>query len=441
MKANEAMSQNSRTIAPLRVAENRVTGTSELGRPLVVYQIGNREASLRILVISGQHGDERFGRMATVMLMNLAQSQLNLSNISLAICPDANPDGSASNTRENALGVDLNRDHQRLESRENRALHRYVRAFGPHLIIDVHNFPPRRKHLLSRRWILDQDVFLDIPTHPAIRTPLTSDERTSIFRHVQRELRPLGFSSGRYVLLRSSGKVRHSTLDLRDARNGLALRYGTMTVLLEGRQPSNDELRNGRIEVVQAQFRALVSIIRWAQLHREGLTSRPTASGRPDTLPVRFRYRPPFERVEILVRNSVTGRRHTVMLTGYKTRLDVTRTIELPSAYAVPASNKDTIKILLRQGFHFFPARYNGTIPVEVSVPLSHSTVHPSKKGTKNRREMRNLDGYAIFPVDQNGGLVLGLFLESGSAFSLRRYDDLHLAESGGVYPILRIPR
>ncbi len=438
------MPRISQTAATARAGKVRlVIGASELGRPLLVYQVGKKEAPLRVMVVAGQHGDERLGRVAALMLLDLAQSELDLSNVSLAVYPNANPDGSASGTRRNAFGIDLNRDHQRLESRENRALHDYVKVFAPHLLVDVHNYPPRRKHLLARDWVLDQDVFLDVPTHPAIRSPLSLAERNTLFAHVQGELAPFGFSSGRYVLPRRSGKVRHSTLDLRDARNGLALRHGVMTVLVEGRQPSKDELGNGRIEALQAQFRALVSVIRWAQTHRDGLASHSTAPELPDVLPVRFRYRPPDEDVEMAVRISSTGRKHRVVVGGYRSRLEITHTIDLPSAYAVPNSNEKATEILRRQGFRFAaPARRQGMIPVEVSVPLASSVVHPSKRTRYAlRREERDLGGYTIFPVDQTGGRALALFLEPESPFSLRRYDDLNLVDSRGEFPVFRIPR
>lgn len=444
MEATDTTTRTSQTVSTTNARGGRLAiGTSELGRPLTVYLAGDKEAPLRVMVVAGQHGDERIGRAAAFMLVNLARNTPTLANVSLAVYPNANPDGSASDKRKNAFGIDLNRDHQRLESRENRALHDYVRAFAPHLLVDVHNYPPRRKHLLARHWVLDQDVFLDIPTHPAIAAPLSPAEQNTLFGRVQGELTPFGFSSGRYVLLRRSGRVRHSTLDLRDARNGLALRYGMMTVLLEGRQPSKSDLRKGRVEGLQAQFKALVSIIRWAWSNREGLTSRSASPELPHALPVRSRYRPPDEDVEMVVRNSSTGRRHRVAVGGYRSRLEVIHTVDLPSAYAVPNTKGKVTEILRRQGFHFAaPSQKRGRTPVEVSVPLISSMVRPSKR-TKYalRREERDLGDYTIFPVYRTGGRALALFLEPESPFSLRRYDDLNLAGSREEYPIFRIPR
>src|SRR5207302_1080938 len=91
---------------------------------------------------------------------------------------ELNPDGIVQGTRRNAHGIDLNRDHVRLAGSETRALHQFVRTWRPHLVLDVHDFPPRRRHLLARQLVYCQDVFLDVPTHPAAQHGLAGVART-----------------------------------------------------------------------------------------------------------------------------------------------------------------------------------------------------------------------------------------------------------------------
>ncbi|TAG10201.1 MAG: DUF2817 domain-containing protein [Verrucomicrobia bacterium] len=72
----------------------------------------------RIYLSSGIHGDEPAGPLALLELMRNGFFQ---TNIDWRICPLLNPSGLASNTRENADGMDLNRDYLIHRSKETQA--------------------------------------------------------------------------------------------------------------------------------------------------------------------------------------------------------------------------------------------------------------------------------------------------------------------------------
>ena len=61
------------------------------------------------------------------------------------------------------------------------------------------------------------------------------------------------------------GRVRHSTPDVVDARNALALRYRLPTVLVEGRRWSRGDPPTAKAHVLVGMERALSLIVRWAQ--------------------------------------------------------------------------------------------------------------------------------------------------------------------------------
>ncbi len=436
-------------------------GRSELGRPLVVHQIGEGNAHFRVLVLAGQHGDERIARQAALKLIDsIKSSMVDLSDIFISIIPDCNPDGAASNTRMNAKGIDLNRDHQRLQSTEIQALHAFVRSFKPHLIEDAHNYQPRRRHLLSRNLIMDHDVFIDVPSHPAAPLLTNEEDFHSMLTSVQSDLRSKGFTCDRYVLLRQSGRVRHSTLDLRDARNGLSLRYSCFVALIEGKTSHKKNRENGEDRIVNAEHDAMISIIRWGQKHSDLFSISSSSSpghyrsdnrSFPSRIPIRFRYESFSETLEMTFVNSVSGKREMARLEHFASKPRITETVQLPLAYAVMKEKIGVIEILQRHGFGFTRSRSKDEKEVEafkLTPPEKNNvTIRTGKPKKLSRRFAlsavrcrRSLYGYVIFPSsNQEGGIALALFLEPNSKYFLGRYEDLGLDAISGESPIMRV--
>lgn len=102
-------------------------GMSIEGRDINMLSIGKGETS--VLLWSQMHGNESTATMALFDIFNLFESgdfndfKENLFNkLTIHFVPMLNPDGAESFTRRNALGVDLNRDAQRLQSSEAQIL-------------------------------------------------------------------------------------------------------------------------------------------------------------------------------------------------------------------------------------------------------------------------------------------------------------------------------
>lgn len=81
-------------------------GTSVQGRPITMYQRLTPRARASVLVIAAIHGDER-GIAPAALGLGAVEAPLD---VDLHLVPIANPDGWAAGTRENANGVDLNRN-------------------------------------------------------------------------------------------------------------------------------------------------------------------------------------------------------------------------------------------------------------------------------------------------------------------------------------------
>ena len=87
-------------------AKRLVLGTSVQGRPIVAWTFGSDRARRKVLVVGCIHGDECAG-LAIVSALRHARVP---NGVQLWVVPEMNPDGTAADTRQNAHGVDLNRN-------------------------------------------------------------------------------------------------------------------------------------------------------------------------------------------------------------------------------------------------------------------------------------------------------------------------------------------
>jgi murein peptide amidase A len=81
-------------------------GRSVRGSPIVAFERGNPSSPRKVLVVGCIHGTECAG-ITVVQLLARAEPPRNAD---LWLVPNLNPDGYAAHTRQNAHGVDLNRN-------------------------------------------------------------------------------------------------------------------------------------------------------------------------------------------------------------------------------------------------------------------------------------------------------------------------------------------
>jgi len=422
-------------------------GHSEEGRPIPVLYAGGEAASLRILIVAGQHGDECRGRQAVTQFVERGQVPQDPSGpVGIAVVPDANPDGTAQRIRTNARGVDLNRDHLRLAAAETRALHQFVRTWRPHLVVDVHDFPPRRRHMLAQQLVYCHDVFLDVPTHPVARHPALGPKGTRLLQPVLGALNAAGYRSARYTRITRSGRVRHSTPDVVDARNGLALRYGLATVLVETRGPSRRDGPTAEPHVVAGVEQALGLIVRWAQEHHASLTAAHPRSPVDDCVPVRTRYRQADRPCKLAFADPHSGVIRTVVLPGrFTPHLEATWRVRLPRAYAVPRDRAALLEVLRRHDFALLPpspdrAQRIERYWIERLRPSERPNRPPHDLTVSVQLDSASLDDHMLVPVSEDGGPALAVLLEPASKHGLARFTEMALPVAPqSAYPVWRV--
>jgi protein MpaA len=87
-------------------AERLVFGRSVDGRPLVAWSLGSAHARRKVLVVGCIHGNECAG----LAIIRALRRRSVPEGVQLWLVPEMNPDGTAADTRQNAHGVDLNRN-------------------------------------------------------------------------------------------------------------------------------------------------------------------------------------------------------------------------------------------------------------------------------------------------------------------------------------------
>lgn len=117
-------------------------GHSVLGKP--IYKLHFGTGKVKILMWSQMHGNESTTTKALFDFMNVAHSDTDLgrklrSEFTFCLLPMLNPDGSELYTRENANGIDLNRDAQNLSQPESVLLRKTFDDFKPDYCYNLHD--------------------------------------------------------------------------------------------------------------------------------------------------------------------------------------------------------------------------------------------------------------------------------------------------------------
>ena len=137
--------------ARLPASDHVLLGRSTEGRAIRAVRLGDRDAARKVLVVGAIHGNERAGLRVTRAL----RARTGIDRVDLWVVDTVNPDGLAQGSRQNARGVDLNRNFPRrwrrssrgspyysgsraLSERESRVVARWIERIRPAVTIWYH---------------------------------------------------------------------------------------------------------------------------------------------------------------------------------------------------------------------------------------------------------------------------------------------------------------
>jgi hypothetical protein len=140
-------SEEGRDLPLLVISEPRVTSPEaarRLGRPIVFVQAnihaGEVEGKEAVLMLARRLIDgnlQSLTRQLVILIAPIYNADGN-EQVSAGHRTSQNGPVAGVGTRENAKGLDLNRDYMKLDSAESRALVRLMTTWDPHVVIDLH---------------------------------------------------------------------------------------------------------------------------------------------------------------------------------------------------------------------------------------------------------------------------------------------------------------
>ncbi|MCB9848211.1 MAG: M14 family metallopeptidase [Phycisphaeraceae bacterium] len=435
--------------------------------PVATPRAAHNSGKLIVYEFGGIHSGEACGKEALLQLArdialhpDEPENRKLLDNLILLVVPLYNPDGDARRSpgnrpgqvgpaggmgqRANAQGLDLNRDHVKLEAPETRAQVNLLNTWDPHLIIDTHTTdgsyhrmdltyaPPLNPSGDPALLGYAQDIFLPrveqrvLDHHNLVTAPYGNfdDEKTvwatysanPMFGGPYRGLRNrVSILSEAYAYATFAERIRSTELFVREC----------LDLAAEQRQP----------------------II--------ALEQSADANSRPAEIGIRHDYAPPTTMRTIPGWLETRGDSDHMIPTGAHREYEVdlldrfapTRSVSRPVAYLIPPGMDAITDQLRLHGIRVETVTATFRLPVEVDTITAIDRAERPFQGhhyttieTARNQDVRTIgDGWTRIPTDQPLGTLLVYLMEpqSGGGLAAWGFFDPWI-EPDGQWPVLR---
>ena len=436
-----------------------VEGRSVSGRPLYVAHLARGERpTWRVLLYAQQHGDEVSGKDALLVLIrDIARNPgLLPADVDLWVMPMVNPDGAEADTRRNAAGADLNRDHIALEQPETQALHRLARRLLPHVAVDCHEFSRDSESWRTRGWLKWPDITMDSLNNPLFDRGVRDAAQRFLDRAAEAEA-AAGHPFLRYWVggMPPDEEQRHSAPDIDGGLNGLGM-YGGESFIIEAAARHADGRRDAdlgnRVDAYLVLFRAILA---GDPRRGEDLAAIEAARRRPlpSFIPTNYLWVNPEAAVtDFPVVETATGRVVKVPTANLMSEMAVKRTVPTPRGYAVlPPAATAFAAVLERHGIPFESVAATRPVIAEtctlVRLEEEFDEVYGRYEGrqivARGKAAAVELPAGALWvPLEGEAAVRAALVLEPAAMYGLYQFPTFRsLVSWDGALPVLRVVR
>ena len=418
---------------------------------------------LTVLISCQQHGNEPSGKEAALELAReLAIDDGGLlDHLDLILVPQVNPDGSEAGTRQNAAGVDLNRNHVILSEPETLALHSLFLDWMPEVTLDMHETNVSKSSWMGAGYLKDPTEQFGGVSNLNIASEVRALAAKTIEPEVGRRIRDAGISYHEYLVggPPEVGRLRFSTTDINDSRQSMGI-YNTLSFLFEGKRWDDHTAHIG--SRTQGQVVAMKSFLETVAANAEEIrqvVSRARASlvadaAESSSIHIRQDYVADPERptVHYPVFDLRTWESREAELGNFEPKVVPLLSVDRPWGYAIPAQQTDLIALLDRHRIDYqrLPAAVPATVEryrIDEILPV----IVEDKEAVDIaagvlRGELELPAGTVIVPLRQPAANLLPLLLEPQSLwapYGARGGQHLvfdSLLEVGTIFPVIRIP-
>jgi hypothetical protein len=431
------------------------------------------------MLTASQHGNEQSGKEAALQLIrDLAVGDLKplLKQMNFLVMPQANPYGNFVDKRQNEQGLDLNRDHVKLEAAETRTIHGVFAEWMPEVTLDVHEKG-------DDYYRVSTGCVSNVNIHPSIER----FSRNTLLKEVEAAVVAGGYTWHEYLVTepmdsRSAAGVvdrrepgqrgpmmtRYSTTDLNDGRNGPGI-YETVSFIQEGSSRHDLPTLKDRTawqylgikSLIQSVARHRDEVLRLVTERRAVLLAKAKAPAAGDVVHLRMDYvRDPaqpeltlqrFDRPEGQRAAAATAGEPKVVTEVVKNwfpKVEPRLSVPRATGYLVPAAYQDVVKTLLHHGILVQIFTADAPLDAEVYevtdvVPAKDDYVAPEKLTvTKKTVRLSAKKGDFYIAGAQPAANLVPSLLEPQSEFGFIRYRAFKLMlEKGSTFAICRITK
>ncbi len=435
-------------------------GRSGQGRPIVLLHFQDPSGApaaekLKVFIFAQQHGNEPSGKEAAITLArDIATGAFTgfLPAVDLYLIPQVNPDGSELRQRENAAGMDLNRDHLVLSTSEVAAVRAVFNRLMPHVALDVHEYGITSRAWTEEGYRKDFGQQIDALSNPNMAERLREYGGETVIAAMREMLLTRDVDLHRYLVTDGPReRFRYSTAALNDGRNSTGI-YNTLSFLIEGKNglTVSENIR----ERARQQLETMKAFLTYFAEHAgevKGMVERERATlvEAPEAevaLVMDYVKDPARPTVTVGVVGVETGARDSLVVEAFFPRVETTLSVARPLGYAIPADLKDVLQVLERHGIPLT------TLEVPLEGTVESYRINRVDEGTMEDKDFLDVKvtadrstggvpaGYVVVWCQGLRANLIPSLLEPQSMWGLAAVPEFaSLLEVGSTYPILRI--